>query len=63
MNKTLSWIEVLAGIWLIISPWVLQFSAEAGATYNSVILGLIVGIIGLVAVFGKGGSKTGGAEM
>ncbi|MCD6085961.1 SPW repeat protein [bacterium] len=63
MNKTLSWIEVLAGIWLIISPWVLQFSAEAGATYNSVILGLIVGIIGLVAVFGKGGAKTGGTEM
>ena len=63
MNKTLSWIEVLAGIWLIISPWVLQFSAETGATYNSVILGLIVGIIGLIAVFGKGGSKAGGAEM
>lgn len=53
MSKTLSWIEVLSGIWLIIAPWVLGFSAVAGATWDSVVLGLIVSIVGLIGAFGK----------
>lgn len=54
-NKTWFWIEVLAGIWLIISPWVLSFSSVAGATWNSVVLGVIVGVVGLIGALGKQG--------
>ena len=53
MSKTLAWIEVLSGIWLIIAPWVLGFSAAAGATWDSVIMGLIVSIVGLIWAFSK----------
>jgi hypothetical protein len=39
-----SWLNVLLGIWLIVSPFALGYSGAAGiATWNSVILG--VGVI------------------
>jgi len=44
-----SWWNVLFGIWLIIAPWVLGFAYLSTATTNSVVLGIIVGILGLVA--------------
>ena len=60
--KALNWVLVLAGIWLIISPWVLGYSSLTGAMGNSVILGVIVGVIGLVqALAGK--KEGGGARL
>lgn len=59
--KALNWVLVLAGIWLIISPWVLGYSSLTGAMGNSVILGVIVGVIGLVQALG--GKKEGGASL
>jgi len=60
--KALNWVLVLAGIWLIISPWVLGYSSLAGAMGNSVILGVIVGVIGLVQALG-GKKEGGGASL
>jgi hypothetical protein len=38
-----SWINMLLGIWLIVSPWVLNYSnTSTNATWNSVILGIAV---------------------
>jgi hypothetical protein len=37
-----TWINILAGIWLIISPFVLNYFGIESATWNSVILGAIV---------------------
>jgi hypothetical protein len=48
-----SWANVVFGVWLIIAPWVLGFSALEGATTNSVVLGIIVGILGLCAGLAK----------
>ncbi len=59
--KALNWILVLAGIWLIISPWVLGYNSVTGPMANSVILGVIVGVIGLVQALG--GKKEGGASL
>ena len=41
-NLALSWINLILGIWLFISPWVLRFSHERAATSNDVVLGIIV---------------------
>jgi hypothetical protein len=41
-----SWINVLLGIWLIISPFALAFAGGA-ALWNNVILGIIIGLIAL----------------
>ena len=38
----LSWINVVLGIWLIISPWVLGYTGIHAAAWNNVILGIIV---------------------
>jgi hypothetical protein len=46
-NVGLSWVNVLAGIWLIIAPWVCRFALLHRATTNGVILGIVVGILGL----------------
>ncbi len=54
MNKTLNWLLVLVGIWLIIAPWVLNFSDNPGAMWNSIIFGVIVGVINLVGALGGG---------
>jgi len=38
-----SWINVLAGLWLIVSPWMLGYaSGSMNATWNSVIVGIAV---------------------
>jgi len=43
------WLMVIAGIWLIISPWVLRFSAQTRATWDSVIVGVVVTLLALWA--------------
>lgn len=47
----LSGINVLAGIWLIISPWVLGLSSNRVATWDLVILGIIVGVLAAIRFF------------
>ncbi len=43
----LTWLSVILGIWLIISPWVLKFSGDQPATLNCVIVGVIMALAGL----------------
>lgn len=38
----LSWLNLLLGIWMIISPWIYGYTAEHGAFWNSIILGIII---------------------
>jgi hypothetical protein len=43
----LSWVNALLGIWVIISPWVLGFSGKAQPTWNNVIVGIAITILGV----------------
>jgi hypothetical protein len=43
------WINLILGIWLIISPWVVGYSAHGTALGNNVVLGILVLIAGIVA--------------
>jgi hypothetical protein len=40
-----SWVNVILGIWLIISPFALAFVTGSAALWNNVILGIIITII------------------
>jgi hypothetical protein len=41
------WVNVALGAWLLISPWLLGFSASAALMWNAVIIGvLVVGFAG-----------------
>ncbi len=40
-----SWVNVLLGIWLIIAPFVLGYSAYATPLWNDIILGVLIAIL------------------
>lgn len=37
------WINLVIGLWLIAAPFLLGFSTDAGAAWNHVVVGVIVG--------------------
>ncbi|TFU14942.1 SPW repeat protein [Thermus tengchongensis] len=41
------WVNVILGIWLILSPWILGFSGMGNAMWNALIVGVLVGILAL----------------
>lgn len=41
--------NVLLGIWLVVSPWVLGFQGETVAMVNTVVVGLVLGAVALGA--------------
>lgn len=45
------WIELLAGIWVAISPWLLGFSGVTAAMGWHVIVGVVVAILAAVRVY------------
>jgi hypothetical protein len=36
------WVNLIVGAWLVISPWVLQFTAVTAALWTAVILGVVI---------------------
>jgi hypothetical protein len=44
------WLNLAAGVWLVISPWVLGYSGVAMALYNAVIVGVLVAVLALWAL-------------
>jgi hypothetical protein len=46
-----SGLDVLAAIWLLISPFVLRFRSTGSLVANDVILGIVIGILALVRFF------------
>jgi len=47
-----AWINIIAGVWLIIAPFVLGYSANQTALVNDIVAGVVVGIIALVTAVG-----------
>lgn len=45
------WINLLAGIWVLVSPWVLGFANAATAMWTHVIIGLLVAVIAAVELW------------
>jgi hypothetical protein len=48
----LSWVNVAAGLWLIIAPWVLGYSTTVPKV-NDVLLGAIVGVVALLVAVSR----------
>lgn len=44
------WINLVLGLWLIIAPFVLGFSADNAATWNHVVLGVLISADALWAI-------------
>ena len=44
----LSWINFILGLWLISALFVLRFSSNQAATWDSVIVGVIVAVLSII---------------
>jgi hypothetical protein len=44
-------ISLIAGLWMIVSPWALAYQAEARPMWNAVILGGLVAVVAFTAFF------------
>src|SRR5690349_17384660 len=57
-TRTWSWwlglLTLLAGLWLLISPWVLGFNMTNPAFLNAVIVGILIALCGALDAFGLG---------
>lgn len=53
------WVIALVGLWLVISPWVLGFSAVAAALWSAVVIGVLVAVASFWKAFEShhGGSQ------
>ncbi len=47
------WVGFIAGLWLIISPWLLGFSGISLAKWDSVFVGLILALVFGWEIFGE----------
>ncbi len=43
------WSELVVALWLLVSPWVLGYSAVGAAMWNAVIVAVIVGVLAYTA--------------
>lgn len=44
-DRTLDWINVVLGVWLIVAPFVLGYSVVAAALWNDIIVGIVVVVL------------------
>ena len=44
-------INLILGIWMIVSPWALNYSADKNPTWNAVTLGILIGLAALFALY------------
>lgn len=44
-------VSLILGLWLLASPWMLQFSGETAPMWNAVAVGVLVAAIALYALF------------
>ncbi len=51
--KNLAWLQVIAGMWLILAPFALGLGSNKLATWTLVGTGLVVGIVGIIFVAGQ----------
>ena len=45
-----SWLNIVGGIWLFISPWVLGTTSDAATAWNAWIIGAAIFVVALIAL-------------
>jgi predicted MFS family arabinose efflux permease len=50
-QRVLSWLIVLAGLILIVTPWLVGFATDRAARLDAVVGGIIVLILGLAQIY------------
>ena len=45
------WVNLILGVWLLVSPFLLGFSAQGDAMWNALIAGALIALVALGAMF------------
>lgn len=56
---TFNWFQLILGLWVVISPWILGFYGNSPGLWSNVIAGVLIIIFSLWALFG---GKTSGDQ-
>lgn len=46
-HKWEEWVNVVLGIWLIVSPFLLGYEMLSNALWNQIVLGIVIGVLAL----------------
>ncbi|HZR46740.1 MAG TPA: SPW repeat protein [Candidatus Manganitrophaceae bacterium] len=49
--KAMPWVNILLGLWLIVSPFIIGYAGDAAAFWNSEVVGFMMVIITGVVAF------------
>ncbi len=52
MQRWQDWANLVLGVWLILSPWLLGFSGTPTAMWNAVLVGVVAGLMALMHLRG-----------
>ncbi|PIU98604.1 hypothetical protein COS61_00490 [Candidatus Wolfebacteria bacterium CG03_land_8_20_14_0_80_40_12] len=50
--KSLNWIQLVLGLWVLVSPWLLGFAEVSTALWSNLIIGALMAIAALWQLFG-----------
>lgn len=56
--KYLNWVQLILGICVFVSPWILGFSDITTALWSNIIIGVLIVIFSLWEIFGTKTSST-----
>jgi hypothetical protein len=45
------WLNLIVGLWVVVSPWVLSFSANVTAMWTHIVIGAVVAILAGVEIW------------
>ena len=51
--RHLNWVQLILGIWVFVSPWVLGFSEIDVALWGNMVAGALILVVSLWEIFGK----------
>jgi hypothetical protein len=54
LDKNLDWVNVGLGVWLVLAPFILGYSATAIAMWNDIVVGIVVVVLAIWAVINLG---------
>lgn len=57
------WVQIAFGIWLILSPWLLDYSAANGARSSHVALGLLITLLAASELWEEGQGESRGESQ
>lgn len=50
MKRWQDWVNLVLGLWLVVSPWILAFSQNGAALWNTLIVGAVFVALSLLAL-------------